>query len=345
MKKLENIEDFEIFDYSRSKSATFLKYKSENYMIYIRGNQKDAYINIFAKTERSSEQAFKVFINYNEPSQGVECYFTSYFMNGNSLDSTSKTKKVKDYDYLSKKYYPYINTDVMFQQFFTGSENIMLLVGAPGIGKSKLSTLSIKYAFENPDMLPYDKLEENTGLEEQYISVGYIKSTDVLSNDKFWRMIEKAQYDIIIIDDLDYMLTKRDAEIQTGDDKIKNNFLNQFLSFTDGVEKNKTKFIITTNQSFKDIDSALLRKGRLFNILELRALTLSEALDIWKENELDVEDFNDLYANDSEVLGADLGSEISKRLNVRISTACDEYLAEPEISKLQSVKRSKSIHL
>ena len=99
----------------------------------------------------------------------------------------------------------------------------------------------------------------------------------------------------------------------TSDDAKKNAFLNQLLSFTDGVQKNKTKFIITTNQHFDDVDTALLRKGRLFDILEFRKLTNSEALKIWLEQELKEEEFNKLFTDD--VLQSDLGSEISKRKN------------------------------
>ena len=230
----------------------------------------------------------------------------------------------------------------MFDQFFTGVENILLLVGEPGLGKSKMSTLALKHAFHNPDKLPYDKLKDNPALDNQFISVVYVKSTDVLVNDRFWRELSKLQADICIIDDLDYMLTKRDAEVTSADDQKKNDFLNQFLSFTDGVEKYKTKFIITTNQKYDDIDSALLRKGRLFDILELRKLDKHEALDIWLDNDLPKEEFEKVF-HAHEVLPAELGSEINKRLNTRIETATATYLKEDGISKVIKATRVKKI--
>ena len=79
------------------------------------------------------------------------------------------------------------------------------------------------------------------------------------------------------------MLTRRDAETYSFDERNRNRFLSNLLSFTDGIQKNYTKFIFTTNQSFDDIDSAVLRKGRLFDVLELRELTNEEALEVWKE--------------------------------------------------------------
>jgi SpoVK/Ycf46/Vps4 family AAA+-type ATPase len=156
--------------------------------------------------------------------------------------------------------------------------------------------------------------------------------------------LEADTYDFVILDDLDYMLTKRDSEVTSSDDAKKNNFLNQFLSFTDGIKKNNTKFIITTNQSFEDIDSALLRKGRMFDILELRRLDKNEALEIWKENELEESEFNSIFTQ-HEILSADLGSEINKRLNKRIENTLSPYLKEEGISKMTKAGRTKKIGL
>jgi len=134
-------------------------------------------------------------------------------------------------------------------------------------------------------------------------------------------------------DDLDYFLTSRNEELQTSDDAEKNKFLSQFLSFTDGIEQNETKFIITTNQPFDDIDDALLRKGRLFDILELRKLTNEEALNVWTSAGLLKEKF--IFAGD--VLQADLGSEIEKHLNKEIKI--EQYLLEDNISKIKKFNK------
>ena len=146
---------------------------------------------------------------------------------------------------------------------------------------------------------------------------------------------------LLDLDDLDYMLTKRDSEVMTNDDAKKNAFLNQLLSFTDGVQKNKTKFIITTNQHFEDVDTALLRKGRLFDILEFRKLKNDEALTIWLSEDLKEEEFRKIFSDD--VSQADLGSEIAKRKNKRIKNTISSYLKEKDISKIQ--RKSKRMKL
>jgi DNA replication protein DnaC len=344
LKDLSELCPGEIFDYGRSKNNIHYKINTEKFRGYIRGNSIDLYMSFYSKDEFISNQIWKLYLKYSEDDDGVTVFMTSFFMNGGQLDTNSKRVDHKELNAISEQYYPYINTQVMFDQFFTGAENILLLVGEPGLGKSKMSTLAMKHALNNSTKLPYDKLEDNPALENQFVNCAYVKSTDVLVNDKFWRDLGKMQADICIIDDLDYMLTKRDAEVTSGDDQNKNSFLNQFLSFTDGVEKTKTKFIITTNQKYNDIDTALLRKGRLFDILELRHLYNNEAKDIWVENKLDEKDFSKEFG-DSHVLPADLGSEINKRKNDRIDSATKPYLKEEGISKVQNALRVKKIGL
>jgi DNA replication protein DnaC len=341
---LGNFCELETFDYSKTKNNISRRITSENIRMYVHGNSLDMYGGIYCKTEEICRDIWNIYLRHVDKRDSVDLYMHSYFMNNGNLGNDSKTVDHTDFDYISDLYYPYINTDVMFDQFFTGAENILLIVGEPGLGKSKCATLALKHAINNSENLPYDKIVENPALDSQYITTVYVKSTDVLINDKFWRALASHKADFCIIDDLDYMLTKRDSEVHSQDDQKKNDFLNQFLSFTDGVEKHNTKFIITTNQTYNDIDSALLRKGRLFDILELRALTQGEAFDIWASNDLESADFYNTFATDS-VLPADLGSEISKRKNVRITTSCESYLKETGISKVVKANRVKKISL
>lgn len=333
-----------IYDYSRNKNQVFRKYENDKIRLYVRGNSLDMYTSLFTVNEVILNDLWKIYLKYAAPDNEVDIFTHSYYMSGLSLENSTKTMKPDDLNYISEKYYPYIDTNVMFDQFFTGAENILLIVGEPGLGKSKMSTLAIKHAYHNPDNLPYDKIKYNPSLDSQFITTVFVKSLDVLTNDKFWRSLESSQADFVIIDDLDYMLTKRDTEIQTQEDAKKNVFLNQFLSYTDGVEKNKTKFIITTNQSYDDIDTALLRKGRLFDILELRKLDRNEAFAIWEENGFDQESFDQTFKT-HEILPADVGSEINKRKNMRINTTAETYLREDGISKVVKAGRAKKIGL
>jgi len=340
----DEINTLKVYNYDKTKNQVQRHYIGEHLKILVSGNSLEYFVVILSKSEEMKHKSWTIFQKYTPKHDEIDIYVTSYFMTRGELDSSNKTLKTKDYDYITNKYYPYINTDVMFSQFFTGSENILLAVGLPGLGKSKLASLAIKYAYQNTDKLPYDKIKDNVVLDNQYINVAFIKSSEVLSSDKFWRNLEVQKVDFVVIDDLDYMLTKRDSEVQTADDVIKNRFLNQFLSYTDGVEKFNTKFIITTNQKYDDIDSALLRKGRLFDILELRKLKTSEALKIWEDSKLTKEEFHEVF-NSDDIISADLGSEIDKRLNTRIDNSTESYIKEDGISRIIKAGRSKKIGL
>lgn len=332
------------YDYSKNKRNIFKKYKNDMVRAYTMGSAKEICATFYTKSEETSCKIWQIFKSHYKDDDNTQIFMTSFFLTDGVLDSNMKEVKSTDFNYINKKYYPYIDTDIMFDQFFTGNENILVCVGAPGLGKTKLASLAIKHAYNNPDKLPYDKLLNHEGLENQFINIVFVKSTDVLVLDNFWRTLETIEADIVIIDDLDYMLTKRADEVLSEDDGKKNAFLNQFLTFTDGVEKYKTKFIITTNQGYNEIDSAILRKGRLFDIIELRKLDKSEALVIWLDNNLKEDDFN-LVFKTHEILSADLGSEISKRTNKRITCAKQSYLKEVGISRVAKATKLKKIAL
>jgi len=329
------------YDFSDSKNNFLIRYTSEFYKLYAVGNSIEIFVTPYAVSEEYAEKLWKIYKRYKTEDTQADIFVKTFYMDNGKLVERIKNIKYEDFEYISELYYPYINTDVMFDQFFTGNENILLLVGEPGLGKSKMASLAIKHAYSNTDKLPYDKRIDNPSLENQYLSIVYVKSVDVLSEDKFWRNLESSQDDLVIIDDLDYMLTKRDSEVSSHEDIKKNLFLNQFLSFTDGVEKYRTKFIITTNQSYENIDTALLRKGRLFDILELRHLDKKEALRIWESHNLNKEYFNKIFTS-HEILPSILGSEISKQLNKRIDNSLATYLLEDGISKvIKAVSRKK----
>lgn len=322
LNKKYNIKEYDYKSISRSYEI----WKCNEFNMDVVWDSDNIYLNVFCKTQEINAELFQILVKYESDSNTIDLFMDNYYINNNHLDTHLKIYKKNDFSYANKLYYPYIKTDIMFKQLFTNKENILILCGIPGTGKTSLTSQLMKYSLENVDILPYKK---SLDISERFIKVAYIKSTEILAMDEFWRTLSSKQYDIVILDDLDYFLTARDQEIQTGEDVERNKFLSQFLSFTDGIEQNKTKFVITTNQTFKDIDSALLRKGRLFDILELRELTNKEALNIWLDAGLPKK----LFMFEGAVLQADLGSEIEKHLNEDVKI--EKYLTDKSISKIK----------
>jgi hypothetical protein len=331
------------YDFSDSMKNLFKQFMCEDFVIFAQGNSKEVFCSINSKSIQISQKVFSTYKTFYKEDLEVNIYMGIYYSEAGRTQNTVKSLKKKEIADISDSYYPYINNDIMYKQFFNLQENILILAGKPGIGKSKMASSILKYATANPEIIPYDKMKENESISAQFISVCYVKSTQVLCDDIFWRELSQKEFDFVIIDDLDYFLTSRDSEVTSQEEDNKNKFLNQFLSFTDGIEKHKTKFIITTNQPFADIDSALLRKGRLFDILELRDLSGDEALVIWEENKLLKEDFLKLYSSTDRISPADIGSEISKRLNTKITEALEPYVLEDNISKVKQTKFKKKV--
>lgn len=342
-KEFGPLERYEYSDCVNGYSK-FMNDKFRCYSAYY-GDEDDVFditSNWYCKDEADLHKTWTIYRKHTKSGFGTaKIDKHEYYIDDGRVSCSTHEISRKNVDCISKLYYPYIDTDLMFEQFFTGQENILLLVGESGLGKSKLSTLALKYMLDNPDKV-LDKIKQN---DDNIIHMAYVKSNDVLAKDSFWvDLVSGDPTSLVIIDDLDYMLTKRDAEVMSSDDTKKNSFINQFLSFTDGMIKNKTKFIITTNQPYDNIDSALLRKGRLFDILELRRLHKKEALEVWKDNELSEKEFNSIFGNYTNILSADLGSEIARRLNTKIKErATLSYLSEDGISRVRLAKAKKKL--
>lgn len=254
-------------------------------------------------------------------------------LNSSLCDSENVDKKVISYDFymdkgdvcfkdqflkvdsnLSKLYIPYIDTDVLFEKFFGSRDKILLLTGKSGIGKSKLSALATQYLSKNS--------------EKSISSVATASDIDVLSDDNFWSCLDIQDIDLVILDDLDYLLTPRTEE-QTSSDIAKNKFISNFLSFTDGFKHNNVKFIITTNQEVSTIDKSLLRRGRMFDILELRKLTNQEAKEIWEQLS------DKPFKLKGDILACDLAFEIE---NSKRTENDKSYLKDKTVSKLKKTE-------
>lgn len=325
-----------ITEYNFSKHINIvIQLYSDDVIVYFQGNTSHVGAMIFAKSPGTLKEVWDI-LQSEEPNDDVYIDVDTLSLIGGQLNRGNRLISRKDIDYVSEKYYPYICVDSLFKEFFASHESILLLTGEPGLGKSKLATLAMQYAINHPNEIPYP-----IDSDKYYINLVFIRGTEVLSSEEFWMDLESFTPDFVIIDDLDNMLTTREADIQSQEDVLKNKFMNQFLSFTDGIEKRKTKFIITTNQNYRDIDSAVLREGRLFDIIEMRSLTKEEALDIWVSEGINEEYFDKLQLG-NKVSAAKLGSYIYKHLH---KSGDKSYLKEDGISKSNDVKNRRKIKI
>jgi SpoVK/Ycf46/Vps4 family AAA+-type ATPase len=276
------------------------------------------------------------------------------------ISKNPSIKVLSDFEYNSLDYYPFLDTEELFNQYSMSDSNILLLSGKPGTGKTKLGDAYMKFLLEkskndiedkpilkNNNITNTNVPEEMTISYNEGVKVAYVKNEEILASDIFWNVLREENFHLVFLDDLDYSLIPRTQNISSTEDIQKNKFISNLLSFTDGIFEtgNLTKFIITSNRSIKEIDTAILRKGRTFDILSLRELTKEEALYIWESKGLSEEEYKKRF-HTSNVLQADLGSAIGTLLKAKENNVTlKSYIKEENISIYNEFKNPGKIGL
>ena len=339
----KDLDTFNLKKY-KIKQASHILYifKNDDFIIRVKKykDENKAYVYLSSKDLKTIEIISKIINNHENELLDSEVEISSYYISmSGRLEQHNKSKTIESFN-LNKLYYPYLDIEELFKQFIMSEDNILVLTGLPGTGKTALTDSYMEFFLKSEFVKKF--FNKNGPVN---FPVAYIKNETILSTDEFWMELQYYNYNLIILDDLDYSLLPRTQEISTQEDINKNKFISNLLSYTDGIfdENSKTKFIITTNKEVKEIDSAILRKGRTFDILQLRSLTSSEALDVWVSEGLEEKKFNEIFKNDN-ILPCDLGSEISKiKASMKYHSKINPYVKEDGISLYSSSKKQKRI--
>jgi len=335
--------DIKIKKFKISKMIVYYIYH-EKFFVNLSVNNKGVNCSFYTKTIDLLDELYKIYLKYEDKNiEEASIKLTAYSMTPQGITGNQRILKYDFFKDINENYYPFLDINLFMDEFIYGNENVLILCGAPGTGKSKFANLVMKKLIENPEYQEY--FEENYTNEiknilNEFIDKTYYvasaKDVNLITTDQFWNKVKNQ--DLVILDDLDFLLSSRK---ENREDVAKNQFLSHLLSFTDGIEDNKTKIIITTNQPFESIDEALLRRGRLFAILEFRPLTYKEALNVWKSEGLDEKEFNKLF-NDDKILQADLGEAILnfKRNSKYISKK--DYILDESIDALRKAKKRRA---
>ena len=169
-----------------------------------------------------------------------------------SFGISVKTLKFRPVECDIKKNY---NDDLPYDEILrclnSDRQELMLFYGPPGTGKTTL----IKHIIN----LPLDK----------NIIVFDTNIMSTVGDDKFLNFLSSHSNSIIIMEDCDKVLSARENG---------NPIMSSILNLTDGLigESFNIKFICTFNTSEKNIDPALLRKGRLSLMYKFKPLTVDK---------------------------------------------------------------------
>lgn len=156
--------------------------------------------------------------------------------------------------------YPFIEEGVeqFVQDFLSSSENILVLIGAPGTGKSNFIKHIIAKSKKNA-LITYDP--------------------EVMKKDGIFANFIEDDYGSLIMEDADAFLGARTEG---------NLMMSKFLNVGDGiVSMHGKKMIFSTNlEKLDDIDPALLRPGRCFAVVQFRKMTHDEAKAFVKDHNI-----------------------------------------------------------
>jgi len=268
-------------------------------------------------------------------SKNIQVEYTSFSMgrHGGVQKSNEYFKKEMFDSVVGDVYEPYLDIDLLFEEFLNSKSPILQFTGKPGLGKSKLITLFIKHLIALPNYLH----------DQSVLKIARPTESKVLAEDDFWVSLRQGNYKALILDDIDYILQQRNETLDSSEDKLHNDIVNKMLTFTDGLLHQKTKILITTNISYKKIDKALSRDFRLFDSIELRALKKQEALNVWLTRfNLQKSSFDTVFKDNKEITPAQLASEAEKLFcrETHVDTDKKHYCKEEGISKLKNIRQT-----
>jgi len=242
-------------------------------------SMSDTHVTLFAKLNSKLSSLYKFCRPFLVESETNLSYF--YIASGGLQHDQVATNDDKDPIY--PELYPSIDISLLREAFNKAPERILILHGEPGVGK----TTFLRYLLNG----------------YYYRKVAYIKDKKAIEDSELWYELTDGNYDLIIFDDLDDALVPRARNKDA-------NFVNNLLSYSDGVIRRNTKVVITTNQSMSEIDEAIIRPGRCFDFLTLPPLSIEQARQIWANVfNLDISRFDEIFGNSKNVTQAALVAE------------------------------------
>lgn len=257
--------------------------------------------NIYARIEKSISESYVLFANdgyealnkfkdllykfYVAPEEEKNNIYKIFQDNTGFHLNKGHIKEVEDFNIGLQYNDDFPHEDEKIRKFIEDGDRsgLVILHGEKGTGKTTYirnlisSFTNKKFVFVTPDLIP------------------------LLGQPAFTTFLNSLNNHIIILEDCENAI--RDRKSNLG---ISSSAVSVLLNMTDGLLADDLgiKFICTFNEDIKDIDSALMRKGRLVSKYEFKPLTvektnaLLEHIYTKKANEVNANDESPVYVKE-----------------------------------------------
>lgn len=226
------------------KSRGMVMEKDKGFFSYNNGYENTT-LNIVGDSEWVEKYVDLIFSKFNAIRCTIEWYYTS--------DGDSATIKLESTLLPVREMYPWMQTPLedYYENFMASNANILLLIGPPGTGKTSWIK-GLLHHTRNNGIVTYDP--------------------EILKRDFVFANFISGEANVMVIEDADIFLKSREDH--------GNDLMHKFLNIGSGlISSSNKKIIFSTNlNNVRDVDEALIRPGRCYDVLEFKSMNYDEAM-------------------------------------------------------------------
>lgn len=243
MQSVYDMSNYQVLEYGEERGIV-IDLKDQNFIKYDVQSGGSVKLRLYGDDKFIAD-------NYNSISDKFQVVKSHiqwvYSTDGSSIDIPLSPDRIP----LSEMY-PFLgdrSLDEYYDRYMESNSNIIILIGPPGTGKTSWIRGFLHHC-EQSAIVTYD--------------------TQVLERDFVFADFIESNHGVMVIEDADLFLRSRADG---------NAMIHKFLNVGDGLVSAKNKKIIfsTNLPSVRDIDPALIRPGRCFDILEFNLLNSKQA--------------------------------------------------------------------
>jgi hypothetical protein len=247
-------------------------------------NSNSSTINVYGDMDFIDTIKNLIFSNFDEVTSYIEWIYSS---DGNSVNVPLNKDRLP-----VSEMYPFLKGETLesyYERYLNSAANILLLIGPPGTGKTTFIRGLLSHS-NSSAIVTYD----SAILEKDYL---------------FARFIED-EANIMVLEDSDNFLKARSDG---------NSMMHRFLNVGDGLVTTKgKKLIFSTNlPSIRDVDSALVRPGRCFDILNFDNLDHQQALKLAEKVGVELNEQREKWTI-AEVFNKKIDNDVAKKVGSKM---------------------------